>query len=811
MDRLIADIRYAARSLLKSPGFAVATVVTLALGIGANTAIFSLINGVLLQPLPYRDGDRLVLLRQSAPKAEIENLAFSIQEIYDYRGMNESLEGLVEHHSMTFTLLGRSEPERVSTGVVSADFFDVLGVQPTLGRMFYPEDDDLGAEAVLVLSHGYWQRSFGGDEDIIGQTFEMNDKPHTVIGVLPPIPQFPTEHDVYMPTSACPFRAGAEQRMAENRSAFRAITAFGRLAKGATPETAGTDFATLAKRFELDYPETYPQEGGYQISVAPLQDELTRDARPTLLILLGTSALVLLIACANVANLAVARLMRRDREMAVRAALGAGRARLVQQALVEATLLSLVGAAAGLFLAYRGLDLLVAFIGRFTPRAVGIEIDSTVLLFTLAIALLTAVIVAFIPAVTTKVNLVSALRDGGHATGQKSRHQLRALLIAGQVALAFVLLAGAGVTLRSLYRLQHVDSGFRTENVLMARMSPNWTRYRTPEDARRFFDALLPRLREIPGVMSVGAGSGRPLSGQAPNTTGFRIENIPIEEGELAPQVATRVATPDFFRTMGIPLVQGRTFTELDHAESSRVGVINRSLAAQYWKNENPVGQRVAIGNNDNWITLVGVVGDVHQQGLDAEPVGAIYSPQAQAFWANTLAVRTPYDPAGTARQLKEVVHSIDPQQSIDNFQTVEEIRSASVASPRVTAMLLGLFAGLALCIAATGIGGVIAYTVSQRTNEIGIRMALGAERGQVLGMVLQQGFWIVLTGLAIGLGITIVASRFMSGLLFQTSATDPLTFGGVMLVLLIAAGAASFVPARRATSINPTLALRNE
>ena len=275
--------------------------------------------------------------------------------------------------------------------------------------------------------------------------------------------------------------------------------------------------------------------------------------------------------------------------------------------------------------------------------------------------------------------------------------------------------------------------------------------------------------------------------------------------------MATRAATPDFFRTMGIPLVQGRTFTELDHAESSRVGVINRSLAAQYWKNENPGGRRVAIGNNDNWITLVGVVGDVHQQGLDAEPVGAIYSPQAQAFWANTLAVRTPYDPAGTARQLKEVVHSIDPQQSIDNFQTVEEIRSASVASPRVTAMLLGLFAGLALCIAATGIGGVIAYTVSQRTNEIGIRMALGAERSQVLGMVLRQGFWIVLTGLAIGLGITIVASRVMSGLLFQTSATDPLTFGGVMLVLLIAAGAASFVPARRATSINPTLALRNE
>ena len=308
MDRFLQDVRFAARSLLKSPGFAVATVLTLALGIGANTAIFSLINGVLLKPLPYRDGERLVLLKQSAPKADVDNLAFSIQEVYDYRDLNQTLSGLVEHHSMQFTLLGRDEPERISTGVVTAEFFDVLGVTPQLGRTFRPEDDDLGAEAVLILSHGYWQRSFGGDENIVGRAFEMNDKPHTVVGVLPPIPQFPTDHDVYMPTSACPFRSAAEQRMAENRSAFRAITAFGRLADDITADAANTDFATIASRFERDFPETYPVTRGYEISVAPLQQELTAGARPTLLILLGTAALVLLIACANVVNLAVARL-----------------------------------------------------------------------------------------------------------------------------------------------------------------------------------------------------------------------------------------------------------------------------------------------------------------------------------------------------------------------------------------------------------------------------------------------------------------------------------------------------------------------
>jgi predicted permease len=811
MESLIGDIRYAFRSLLKSPGFALATILTLGLGIGANTAIFSLIHGVLLSPLPYREGERLVVLQQSAPRADVENLAFSIKEVHDYRASNQTLTGLVEHHSMTFTLLGRDEPERVSTGVVSAEFFDVLGIAPLHGRTFRPEDDDLGAEAILVLSNGYWQRAFGGDPGVIGRTLEMNDKTHTVVGVLPPIPQFPQEHDVYMPTSACPFRAQAELQINENRSSFRALTAFGRIRDGVDIEAVRAELETIGRRFERDYPETYPEESGYAITAASLQDALTEGARPTLLVLLGTSALVLLIACANVTNLAVARLMRREREMALRASLGAGRRRILQQTLIESGLLSLAGGALGLLLAFQGLDVLTAFIARFTTRSVGVGIDGSVLAFTIAVALLTGIVVGILPVFTNKLSLASSLRDGGHTTGERSKIRARSALIAAQVAIAVVLLVGAGLMIRSLYRLQQVDPGFRTERILMARLSPNWSRYQNGQDATRFFDALLAKVRAIPGVESAAAASGRPLDGQPPFTNGFRIENIPIEEGELAPQVATRVATPDYFSTMGIPLHSGRTFTELDRADATAVGVINRSLAEQFWSEADPVGQRVSLDDGQNWIQIVGVVGDIREQTLDSAPVGAIYLPQAQSFWAGTLVLRTPFDPNGVARQVKEAVYSVDPEQPVDRFETIEETRYASMAGPRLTTLLLGIFAALALLIAATGVSGVIAYAVSQRTQEIGIRMALGARRSQVLAMVLKQGLGIVALGLAVGIAASFAAGGFLSGFLFETSPADPLTFAAVLLVLLGAALFASFLPARRAASISPTRALRSE
>jgi putative ABC transport system permease protein len=811
METLFGDTRYALRSLLKSPGFALATILTLALGIGANTAIFSVIYGVLLEPLPYHDGSRLVVLQQSAPKAKVDNLAFSIKEVYEYRDQNQTLDGLVEHHSMTFTLLGRGEPERVSTGVVSAEFFDVLGVKPLLGRSFRPEDDDLGAPAVLILSNGYWQRSFGSDPNVIGRTVEMNDRTHTIVGVLPPIPQFPTEHDVYMPTSACPFRSAQELQMSENRSAFRGMTVFGRIRKGIDLESVRSDFRTIAARFEHDFPETYPSTAGYAIDATPLQDALTVGARPTLFVLLATSLLVLMIACANVVNLAVSRLMRRERELALRASLGAGQARIIQQTLVESTLLSVTGGALGLAIAYQGRDLLASFIGRFTPRAIGIEIDGTVLLFTLGVSVLAGIIVGVLPLFTNKLSLAGALRDGGHTTGERGRIRARGALIATQVAMAVVLLVGAGLMLKSLYRLQQVDPGFRTEKILMARLAANWSRYRNLNDQTRFLDSLLTKTRGIPGVEAAALASGRPLDGQPPFTNGFRIENVPIEKERLAPQVATRIASPDYFSVMGIPLLKGRAFTELDRAEAPAVAVINRSLADEFWKEANPMGERISLDDGQTWVTVVGVVGDVREQTLEAEPVAAVYLPQAQTFWAGTLVLRTPFDAAGISRQVKEAVYSIDPEQPVDQFETIAESRRASMASPRLTALLLSIFATLALVIAATGVGGVIAYAVSQRTQEIGIRMALGARRSQVLAMVLRQGLGIVAVGLAVGVVLALAGSRFLSGLLFQTSPTDVETFAAVVFVLVVAALAASFLPARRAASIEPTRALRSE
>ena len=424
MDTLIRDVRHGLRTLLKSPGYSAMVVLTLGLGIGANTAIFSVINGVLLQPLPYRDGQQLVLARQQASRAGTANIPFSVKEISDYREQLGSLDGFVEYHGMAFTLLDRGEPDRVLTGVVSANFFDVLGVQPMLGRTFVDGDDDLGAEAVLLLSYSYWQQRFGGEPDIVGQVFEMNDRLHTVIGVLPPIPQYPRENDVYMPTSACPFRAAGEARMEQDRTAFRGMTAFGRL----RPEVSSTQFeaelATVAGRFQRDYPETYREDSGYTAVTIPLFDELTEDARPMLLILLGTTGLVLLIACANVANLTLARMMRRERELALRAALGAGRSRLVRQLVTESTMLALAGGALGLLLAWEGIGLLVSFAALFTTRTTQIAVDGPVLVFTLGLSLVTGLVFGVVPALAARTDVSTALKEGSsQSTDGSGRHR----------------------------------------------------------------------------------------------------------------------------------------------------------------------------------------------------------------------------------------------------------------------------------------------------------------------------------------------------------------------------------------------------
>jgi putative ABC transport system permease protein len=809
IDTLWQDIRFGLRLLMRNPGFTLVALLTLALGIGANTAIFSVIYGVLLRPLPYKRGNELVVLSQQAPLAKIENVPFSVKELADYRERNKTLEDLVEYHTMQFILLGRAEPEKVQTGVVSAQFFDFLGVKPVLGRTFIPEEDRPGAEPVLLLSYGYWQRSHGGDPNIVGKTFKMNDRVHTVVGVLPSIPQYPNENDVYMPTAACPFRSA--NRTVENRNA-RMVRVFGRLKPGVRVEQARNDLVMIANQLREEYPESYPKDRGYTATLAPLQEELTRAARPTLLILLGTAGLVLLIACANVANLALARLVRREREMAVRTALGAGRGRLIRQLLTESTLLSIGGGALGLLFAAGGLKLLVSFAARFTTRSGEISIDGSVLLFTLIVSILTGLAFGALPAFSSEQNLIAGLKEGsGRSTTGTGRHRLRSLLLVSQVAVSFMLLIVAGLMLRSLIKLQQVDAGFDSDKVLTMRVNLNWSKYTNNDHGRAFFQTLLEKARSHPEVLSAAVAFTFPLNQAGLANQNFQIEGRPLAEGEPRPLAAFRVVSPDYFQTIRIPLMQGRTFTEMDNEKAPQVAIINQSMLRHRWEKEDPIGRRISLDNGENWITIIGVVGDVKQNGLDREPVDELYLPFAQQPIATSLLVRTVADPMSVAKQMRDAVYSIDPEQPVTDIQTLEQVRENSMAAPRLTTILISLFAGLALTIMSTGIAGVMALSVSQRTHEIGIRMALGATQSDVLLMVLRQGMALILAGLSLGVIGALILTRLMSSLLFGVEPNDPITFIAVSMVLIIVAVTACFVPARRVTTIDPMVALRTD
>ncbi len=807
MTGLMHDLRFAFRSLRKSPGFTFVSILTLALGIGANTAVFSMIRGVLLRPLPYADGERLVYLRQPAPLSGVQNAQFSVAELGDYRARSRGLQSIVEYHSMPFILLGRGEPRRVQTGVVSANYFDVLGVKPLLGRGFRTGEDQSGAEPVLVLSYAFWQNRLGGDPAIVGRTFEMNDRIHTVIGVLPPVPQYPAENDIYMPSSSCPFRSSP---FTINSRTARLLHLFGRLSPGTTLAQAQSELTGIATAVRSENPAAYPSGRGFAIEVASLHDELTKTAKPTLLLLLGTTAFVLLIACANIANLTLARLTRRSREIALRAALGADRARLFRQLLVEGSLLAIAGGVLGLGFAAATMRMLTGFAARFTPRASEIALDGEVLVFTLVVCGLTGLGFAVLPALPSRANLVTALKEGGAAVSGGGSHRVRSALVVAQVAVSMVLLVGAGLMLRSLLALQALDPGFDPQRVLTMTLDLNWSRYTTNELVLGFHDRLHARLAGQPGVIATASSLTFPLDGHRRINVGFVIEGQPPAEDGAEPLGDLRSATPGYFQTLGIPLVTGRFFTESDGPKSPNVAIVNQTLAHHYWGRETAVGHRISADSGKSWISIVGVVGDVRHYGLDSEPSEEVYLPFAQApFREGTFLVRTSADPAAMARRIGEEVLAIDPGQPLANVQTLEEVRGEALAQPRLTTTLISLFAILALCITAAGLGGVVAFSVSQRTQEIGVRMALGAGRAEVLGMVLREGLQLVAIGLGIGIGAAILLTRLMSGLLFHVKATDPITFVAMALVLVMIAAAACLAPARRASSVDPMVALR--
>ncbi len=812
LEDLMADVRYGARTLVAHRGFAALAILTLGLGIGANTAIFSVINGVMLKPLPYGNGDRLLLVRHSAPLADQQNVGVSIKELYDYREQLASFEGLVEFHQMSFDLLRRGDPDRVATGVVSPNFFDVLGIQALVGRTFVEADDYDGAEAVLVLGHAYWQTRFGGDPSIVGQVFEMNDRPHTVIGVLPPVPHYPNEVDVYMPTKACPFRAAAERQIDRNRRAFSNLQVFGLLKSGASPDTAAAEVATVGQRFRLDYPDVYrPERTGFQTRTAEVLDELTSDARPMLLILLGATGLVLLIACANVANLTLARMLRRNRELAVRSALGAGRGRLVRQLLTESTLVAIAGGVVGLVFAWSTIDMMTAFIGRFTARTGEIALDPWVLAFALGVSIATGLIFGTFPALASRLDLASVMKTSGKGSGGSAgRHRLQSALIVTQVAVSVVLLVGAGLLLLSLLRLQRVDPGYRGEQVLTAEIFGNFSRYPNAESLRRLYVAVLERLEAAPGAVSAAITNSVPLAGVQPGQTRFQIAGRVYETPELAPTADVRVASPRYFDTLSVPLRRGRAFTELDHEEAPRVVVINEAMVP-YWEGTDPLGSEISLNNGETWATVVGVVGNVRAYGLDREAVGQIYQPLRQATGNVTgrILVRTLGDPVSLVGAVRNAVHSVDPDMPIENVQPLDALRDSTLATPRLTATLLAIFAALALVVTVTGITGVIATAVSQRTQEFGVRMALGASRAMVLRMVLGQGLALVAAGLVAGVALSLMLVRVLQSYLYETAPTDPITFAAVAAAFLLAGGLATLGPALRATAVDPMIALR--
>ena len=810
-DSIGQDLRFGVRALRRSPLYAAATIGTLALGIGANTAIFTVVNDVLLQPLPYTEGDRLVRIAHANARPTPGEVQLSINERLDYERSLTTIDDVVEYHSMSFVLLNRGEPDEVQTGVVSSNYFGALGVTPTLGRDFSTSEDDLGAEPVLLLSHGYWQTRFAGDPDVVGQQIEMNERMHTIIGVLPPIPAYPESRDVYVTTAACPMRSMAEHSMAANRRTFAALLVFGRLARGATIDEADAEVSAMAGRFAADHPEAYrPAESGFQARVVGLNEEMVSEARPILLGLLAATGLVLLIACANVANLTLARALRRDREIALRTALGAGRGRLLRLLLIESTLISLAGGMLGLVVAWLTMDGLGAFASRFTSRVVTPSLDPMVLAFTLFIALGTGLLFGSMPVLSARRSLTSSLKDGAAGSGRRGGG-LRSALVMAQVALSFALLVGAGLFLQSLLRLSRADLGYETAQVLTARIPGSWshTRMPMPGDVERFYRTIAEKLDASPAVTMAAFTNAVPLSdGIRPFEQPIRLEGADEDRGQ--PPLADRnIVSERYFELLGAPLLAGRAFTTRDRAGAPPVAIINQRMA-QLWGGRDPLGRRFTSGPRT--YTVVGIVGDIRQYDVQQPALAQYYTPFLQSpGGATQVLLRTEGDPLALVPVLKEAVHAADPTAPIEAVRPLRDLVAGRMASPRLNAMLISIFAGLALVITLAGLWAAMATSVAQRTREFGLRMALGSTRSSVLRLVLRQGLTHVIAGLALGVGSALVLTRALASRLYQTEPLDPWIYGAVAALFLFASVTACLGPARRATAIDPIITLRAE
>jgi len=801
MSTVLLDLRYAFRMLLRNPGVTAIAVIALALGIAANTAIFSVVNSVLLRSLPYTDPDRLMMVRETK-FPQFPEFSISPGNFLDWQKQSASFENLVAVNNVSYNLVTNdAEPERLRGARVSARLFEMLGVRPLLGRTFTDEEDQPGHENVAIISESLWKRRFGTDPNVLGQSVTLSAASYTIIGVMPPGFPFPDrETDLWTPIA---FTARQAQ---QHGSHF--LTVIGRLKNGVGTSEADAELKTIAARLAEQYPNS---NAGWSTFITPLQDYQIRDIKPSLIFLLGSVALVLLIACANVANLLLARATARQKEIAIRTALGASRGRIARQLLTESILLAFIGGSVGLVLAWWGMEALLALAPDDLQQVKHVALDIQVLAFTLAVSMLTGIVFGLVPAIqASNPNLNETLKEGGRGTASGS-HSVRSSLVIVEVALALVLLVCSGLLIRSFVTLNQVSPGFNSKNALTVNIALPGRKYQNPDQYSSFFGQLLQKLAVLPGVTEVGATQSLPIQGDF--LVGFKIQGRPPAAPGEDRSTNYYAVTTGYFRSMGIPLIRGRLFTEQDNSKTRRVAIINETMAKTYFADEDPIGQSISLSQGpDSSSEIVGIVGDVKQYGLAQPSTLQTYEAYLQMpFSGMTVVVRTQGRPESLSDAIRQEVLAIDREQPVSRVRTLEQIISSSVQQQRFLMVLLGIFAGVAMILAAVGLYGVMSYAVTQRTHEIGIRMALGANNRNVLRLVVGHGMMLALIGIAIGLAGSLAVTRLMSTLLFGISTTDPITFGGISMLLTVVTLVSCLAPAYRAIRVDPMVALRHE
>jgi predicted permease len=799
---LSRDVRYAYRSLVRTPGFTLIALATFAIGIGVNTAVFSVFNGVLLKPLGYPDADRITMVWNDNRRQAIKEDITSYPNYRDWAEQSQSYAHLAAYTSSSFNLTGADEPERLRGAQVTANFFDVMGLSPLMGRVFTREHETPGKDTVVVLAHGFWQRRFGGRNDVLGQTIVLNGRSHEIIGVMPGTLRVPENAELWKPL------APAEQ-LRNARASFW-LPVIGRLKPGVTVEQAQTEMTGITARLE----EAYPSNRGFGAYVVGLHQQIIGDIERSLIVLLAAVSFVLLIACANLGNLMLGRTSARRKELAIRTALGADRWRIVRQIVTETMVLALLGSVIGLVLAYWATGFFVALGSGAIPRAEAVGMDARVLLYTLGLAIVAALLAGLVPALqASRPAVVDGLREGGRESGPALSRGTRSVLIAAEVALAFMLLAGAGILVRTLWNMQQVDRGFRTDHIASATVSLPAAQYRGPAEGQAFYARLLERVRALPGVESAATTTGVLLP-EVANSTVFEAEGRPVPPPEQRVEYPYETVSTGYFETLGISLVAGRTFADSDSPEARQVVIVNESLARREWPDQDALGRRIRpLGGDDNsWMTVVGVIRDLRRSDVTRAVRPEMYFPALQSPTRTlTLVVRTAGDPQAIIPALRAEVKQLNPQLPLFATGTLAGQLSETMEQPRFRAVLLAGFAAIALLLAAIGIYGVTAHAVGQRRHEVGIRMALGARGADVLGLMMSQHLKPAIIGIVLGIIGAIGVSRSLESLVFGVAAADPLTLGAMGLTLIVVAALACWVPARRATTVDPLVALRVE